>query len=520
MHATNTTPLEDVTKGHLRGSALLVAGRILAILMNFLVQVVTVRYLPIADYGIFAFALSIVSVVAVLSAFGMDKAASRFLPVYLQDRDYRRFWGALGLSFGTVLGLGALTILLFLCLWGMELPLLTADRRTQAVLAIMAGLALFEALDALFISLFAVLDSAGAIFVRRYLLGPLLKLAAAIAVVITSGDVYVFAAGQLIAGLLGVAVCFVMLLRILKKQSDLHSTLSARPTFPVRQLYSYSATLLSGDLSYLLRIAMVPIVVGVLYASEDVAAYQAVMPLARLNEFVLVTFSVLFLPSAAKLAAADRHVELQALFEKSTAWITLLSFPIFAVSFLASEFLSVSLFGAQYKASADILAWLAIGFYTNASFGTSLRLLRASARLRTLLAADLLMIVVASALIFCLVPRYGALGGAWAVCGAYVSQSLIYYLLVARSTHVNPFTSRCIAPYFVGVMLCVISGRLREWLGLPPVFGVIAAFLTSVAVLMMFWRQLELSRTFPELARLPIVGRWIVPVAVNNANPH
>ncbi len=520
MHATNTADFEDIIKGHLRGSALFVGGRILAILMNFLVQVVTVRYLSIADYGIFAFALSIVSVVAVFSAFGMDKAASRFLPVYLQDRDYRRFWGLLGLSFGTVVGLGALTILLFVCLWGMELPLLTTDRRTQTILAIMAGLALFEALDALFISLFAVLASAGAIFVRRYFLGPLLKLAAAVAVVAGSGDVYAFAAGQLIAGLLGVGLCFMMLLRILAKQSDLRNTLSSRLTFPVRQVYSYSATLLSGDLSYLLRIAMVPIVVGILYASEDVAAYQAVMPLARLNEFVLVTFSLLFLPSAAKLAAADRHVVLQALFETTTTWITLLSFPIFATSFLASEFLTVSLFGAQYEASADILAWLAIGFYTNASFGTSLRLLRACARLRTLLAADLLMIVVASALIFWLVPRYGALGGAWAVCGAYASQSLIYHLLVAQSTHINPFASRCIGPYFVGIGLCVISGSIRERLGLPPVFGVIAAFLTSVAVLMIFWRQLELSRTFPELARLPIVGRWIVPIAVGDANPH
>src|SRR5688500_12149456 len=70
LHATTADVSNDVTSGHLRGSALLVAGRVIAILVNFAVQVVTVRYLPRPDYGIFAFALSVATVVAVASAFG------------------------------------------------------------------------------------------------------------------------------------------------------------------------------------------------------------------------------------------------------------------------------------------------------------------------------------------------------------------------------------------------------------------------------------------------------------------
>ena len=236
-------------------------------------------------------------------------------------------------------------------------------------------------------------------------------------------------------------------------------------------------------------------------------------PLARLNEFVLITFSILFLPNAAKLAAAKREVELQTLFEKTTLWVTLLSFPVFAISFLAAQSLPVLLFGQQYQTSGSILAWLALGFYANASFGTNLRLLRACCQLRTLLAADLVLILIASALVFALVPRYGALGGAWAVCGTYLSQSILYQILVATTTSVKPFKWRCVAPFFVGVGLCVAGEYLQDVVfGAGLLCSLLVATLISAIVLVAFGRELDVLGTFPELSKLSICRRWM-PIA-------
>jgi len=502
------TSNDSATTTHLRGSVLLVVGRVLAILINFVVQVLTVRYLTKDDYGVFAFALSVANILSVLSAFGMDKAVSRYLAVYLQDRDYRRFWGMLVLMFVTVMGLGGVAVALFSATAALGVPLLSSNVNTQIVLAVLAGLAMCNALDALLVALFAVLASPAAVFVRRHVLGPLLRLAAAVAVIMVGGDVLAFAVGQLIAGLLGVAICAKLLVAILARNPELRSAMSDRFIYPVGQLFRYSGTLLSGDLAYLLRFAMPPLVLGLMFAGREVATFQAVVPIARLNQFVLLMFSVLFLPNAARLAAAKRDAELQSFFEATALWVALLSFPLFAISFVASDVLPILLFGQEYQSSGSILALLALGYYANACFGTHLRLLRAAGNLRTLLVADLLLMGVTIGLLFALIPRFGALGGAWAVCGAYFAQAILYQFLVATHTHVNPFTWRCLGPFVAGVGLCVAGDYAREIFGAGWLFSCIATGLTIVAVLVLFGRQLDLIGTFPELFRLPLLRRW------------
>src|SRR5919198_1404902 len=49
-------PRRDATDQHLRGSVLLLFGRVVALGLNFLIQILIVRYLSKSDYGAFAYA--------------------------------------------------------------------------------------------------------------------------------------------------------------------------------------------------------------------------------------------------------------------------------------------------------------------------------------------------------------------------------------------------------------------------------------------------------------------------------
>lgn len=517
--ATGTTESNDQgTARHLRGSLLLVAGRVLAIAINFGVQVLTVRYLVKEDYGVFAFALSVAGVLSVFSSFGMDKAVPRFLAVYLEEGDVPRFWGALGLMLLTVCGLGLCGVAVFSAAWALRIPLLTADSGTQLILALMAGLALCNALDALFVALFAVLASPSSVFLRRHLLGPLLKLGAAVAVVASGGGLVAFGAGQLLAATVGFAVSVWMLTAIIGRRTALQATRKRPLVFPARDLFRYAITVLSGDLAFLLRGTLVPLLLGVLFFGTEVATYQAVVPVARLNEFVLMSFAVLFLPNAARLFAAGKHAELQELFEKTTLWVSLLSFPVFAGSFIASDSLPVLLFGEQYRTSGTILAVLALGFYANAAFGTNLRLLRATGKLAPLLVADAVLIGLALALVCGLTPRYGALGGAWAVCGTYCAQALLYQAIVAATTTVRPYTWRCLAPAGVGVAVCLAAAALRSTVSAGLITSALIAAAAVLIMLALFGRELQILNTFPEVSRLPIVRRWVAATSAREGN--
>src|SRR5690554_4685934 len=81
---------KDPTRKHIRGSSLLLLGRIIAMGLNFGVQIVTVRYLAKSDYGALAFALSVVSMATSGVLLGLDKSVARFVPIYQEQRDYNR----------------------------------------------------------------------------------------------------------------------------------------------------------------------------------------------------------------------------------------------------------------------------------------------------------------------------------------------------------------------------------------------------------------------------------------------
>ena len=81
------------SKLQIRGSLLLLSGKILALFLNLLTQVLTVRYLVKADYGAFAFAVSAVELASCFSMLGLNKACARFVAIYHERNDFERTLG-------------------------------------------------------------------------------------------------------------------------------------------------------------------------------------------------------------------------------------------------------------------------------------------------------------------------------------------------------------------------------------------------------------------------------------------
>src|SRR5687767_6998795 len=104
----------NATSKQIRGSSLMLVGRAISMGLNFLIQVLIVRYFANAkgDYGAFAYALSIVALVQSVSTFGLDRAVTRFLPIYHEREEYNKLFGTLVMVVGTILSLGVAIILL------------------------------------------------------------------------------------------------------------------------------------------------------------------------------------------------------------------------------------------------------------------------------------------------------------------------------------------------------------------------------------------------------------------------
>src|SRR5919112_3318977 len=86
----------------MRGSALLVLGRVLALLIGMATQVVMVRALTKSDFGAFEYAITLSGSARILLSLGQGRLLSRFMATYEEQGDYPRMFGAMFLAVGTI----------------------------------------------------------------------------------------------------------------------------------------------------------------------------------------------------------------------------------------------------------------------------------------------------------------------------------------------------------------------------------------------------------------------------------
>jgi O-antigen/teichoic acid export membrane protein len=497
----------DATAQHLRGSSLLLIGRLLALVLSFAVQVATVRYLSKSDYGAYAYALSIIALGSSIAVFGLDKSMTRFVPIYHEERDYDRVFGTVLMIAGTVLGIGLALVLLIFALQGWIGHAFIRDPLALRLLLLLIVLSPVRALDCLVSGMFAVFASPRAIFFPRHLLGPCLQLAAMLLLMLGHANVYQLAAGCLATDLLGTMIYAALLFCVLRRQGILRHVNLRTLKMPARAVFSFTIPLLTSDLVFMLRSSLVVVLLEYFHDTIHVAAFRAVLPIARLNMVVFQSFMLLFMPVAARMYARNDREGINRLYWQTAIWIALLSFPLFAVTFSLAHPLTLLLYGRRYEQSAILLALLSFAHYFDAALGFNGLTLRVYGKVRYLVTVDLVGAVVGLAVNLLLIARYGALGAAFGTCATLVVQNLLYQAGLRRGTGISSFEWR-----YLKIYLLIAAGALAlllfQYLASPPLFvSFAAALVVSALVVGCNGKLLNVDQTFPELLRFPLARR-------------
>jgi O-antigen/teichoic acid export membrane protein len=504
-------PVNQAAKKHLRGSTLLLAGRVLAMAINFAVQVLTVRYLSKSDYGAFAYALSMISLGSSLAVFGLEKTITRFVPVYQERGEYHKLFGTLIMSVSTVFSIGFFLVLLVFGLKGWLAESFVSDPLSVELLLLMIVLSPIQALDSLMVGMLAVFASPRAIFFRRYILGAGLKLLVVLLLILLHTDVYFLSIGYVVATALGVMLYSGILINYLRHQEFSKYFDIQKVIFPVKEVFSFSIPLLTTNFVYLIRSQLVIVLLEYFRGTLDVAAFRAVQPVSDLNTVVIQSFAFLFMPMMARLFAREDQKGIDDLYWQSAVWITVISFPIFLVTFSLAQPLTILLFGERYAQSGLIMAVLAFGYYFNAALGFNADTLRVYGRLRYTVAIDFLAMLVCLGLSLILIPRYGAMGATIVTCGTLVMYNILNHLGLKFATKINLFEWRYLRVY-LSIVLGTLGLAILQKLLAPPIYiGVVLAGLISLIVLLINRRVLNIQETFPELLRFPLVRFLFAP---------
>ena len=497
----------EATRTQIRGSSLLLGGRFLSMAATFVIQILIVRYLSKTDYGAFAYALAIVTLAESVAILGLDRAVGRFLPIYDEREQVGRVLGTIVLVIGTIVSLGLAVVLAVFGLQGLLSGAVVGEQQAMTLLLIMIVLGPIQALDHLLIGIFAVYANARAIFFRKYVLGPGLRLAVVLLLVLGEAGVSFLAAGYVAAGALGVAIYAGILVRTLRERDVLTRENLSGISIPFREIFGFAAPLLAVDLVFVMMNTTDAILLEHFRSAEEVAEFRVVRPAAHLNMLVMSSFGLLFTPIAARLFAREDRAGIRDLYWQTATWIAVLTFPIFALTFALAEPVTVGLFEERYRESALYLSLLAVGYYFNAALGFNGLTLRVFGLVRYVVVISLLAAAFNLAINLILIPRYGAVGAAIGTCTTLVVHNVLKQAGLARGTGIGAFEWRTLRVYLV-----ILAGAL----GLfalqrafdPGLLGaLVLACAVSLAVLAVTRSSLRIGETFPELLRLPLLKR-------------
>ena len=497
------------TTGHIRGSSLMLVGRVLSMVSTFVAQVIVVRYLTKEDFGHFAYAWSVVLLLQSVLALGLDRADTRFLSLYDETRDQARFFGVLAVEALTIAATGLVVVVAVLIVAGMgDAAPAGLDPAMLSLLAVLIVLAPLQALDQATLNVFAVMARPRAIFVRRYLLEPLLRLLVIVLLAAGGRSVGFLALGYLAVGVLGTSLYGGLLVRLLRPRWAQHRLRLRQLRLPVRELFAFSLPLLTTNVVYVATTSLAAVILGYLRSSSEVAAFRAVQPVAALNAMVMLSFAILFTPAAARLWARGDHDGMRDLYWQTASWLAVLTFPVFVVTTVLAEPLTVQLFGQRYAESATYLALVALGTYANAALGFNGLTIQMLGRIRYVVVINCCTAAFALLANLVAIARFGALGAAVAVLATLVLHNVLKQAGL-RGTGVGVFDHRCARVYATIAGGAAAVALVQQSAHPPLPVGVAVAAAVSLLVLRLNRRALRLAGTFPELTRVPGLRRLI-----------
>ncbi|CAN5431477.1 flippase [soil metagenome] len=505
------TAQSEVTT-QIRGSSLLLVGRILSLATNLAVQVLLVRSLSKDDYGIFAYALSVVSMIGTISTFGLDRGLSRFLAVFEEKGEKAKLWGVLAIQMITILGIGLAASGLVIGFHGYIGRSLVHDPRLGSLLAVMVLLAPLQAIDGMAAAIFSVFAKSKAIFVRRYVLAPVLRLAIVALLALGDRDVFFLGAGYVVAGLFGLLLYGSLLMKTFRARGLLAPLEPGQRRFdlPIAQVGAFTIPLLASDAMFVVLNTSDVVILGRTAGSAAVSSYRAVLPVARLNQLVMNSFSLLFAPLMARLWARGDKKALGDAYWQTAAWVAVLSFPLFAVTMGLAEPVVLTLFGQRYADSVPYLRLLALAYYFNATLGFNGVTLKMIGRVWLSAAIAGIALVFNLVVNLALIPRYGALGAAWGTAASVCFYNVAKQWALHRGSGVTGFDRRYLSLYVtISVATIVLLGV--DVADLNLVLRVVAVGAASAAVLFIGRRLLLVGDLFPEVNRIPLVGKLLVP---------
>jgi O-antigen/teichoic acid export membrane protein len=498
-------PTTGEAPGVLSSSVLVLVASVFGCGLNYLFGIYLARMLGAGDFGLYAIGLGIFNILILLAPLGLDTTIMKYVSQSLglgethRIRPYILLAGGITLVCGVVFGvcLGVSSGWLAGKIFGK--PELT---RVLVIFAIGIPVA---AVSAVLLSSLRALHDIRQYVSIKYFLEPAGKFAlAAVAVWLGWG-----LAGVLGAFLVILTVSTIVTIVCLLPMTDFRSGHNdAERALSVPAFLAFSYPLVVSNLFGILAPRSDVLFIGAWFTSRDVGVYSAASQTAAILGLIMTAFHSAVIPMIGTVIARKDQARLESLFRFTSRWTLALSLLIFIYFVLFGREI-LHLFGEGFAKGAPWLIILAAGHLVNSASGPATATLIMAGHPRIIMVNSIVMGLLLIGANMLLIPRYGALGAAWAMA-LHVSAGSVLCIVEARwLCDVTPFSRSMAKPLWAGAAALAAGGFVKS--ALPPAFtaavGLLVPAIFAAVLLAMKLdaadRQalLELAQKFRPLAR-------------------
>lgn len=178
---------------------------------------------------------------------------------------------------------------------------------------------------------------------------------------------------------------------------------------------------------------------GVLSTAEEVGLFRVAATGASLVTFGLIAVNTALAPQVARLYQAGEMEKLQRTIILSTRAAALVSFPVALIFIFWGDDLITLVFGIEYIGAATALAILCVGQLVNASAGAVAVVLNMTGHDKKTLYGVLLALVSNVTLAFLLIPYLGIIGAAISYAFSLSLWNIALMYMVKKHTGLNTF---------------------------------------------------------------------------------
>ncbi|HWR25572.1 MAG TPA: flippase, partial [Methanosarcina sp.] len=467
------------------GSGPILAGTFLGLLLDITIKGVLTSYLSPSDFGIYALALTVISITGAIATLGLNEGVPRYI-AFFRGRHEENQVHELIMS-AIIMGLiaGLLSILvspaLFESLAGKGFDV---QGNILAIVKILIFAVPFTILLNLTVAIYRGFDQTNINMYFYNIIRPLSLLGfASIAVFLG-----VSLKGVVFADLLSMIFTFSVMAFYFISKPPIKPEFKFKFSEPTKKLIRYSFPLLICATLLNLMTWTDTIMLGYFESADVVGVYNVVYPLVGFLYMMINSMGFVYVPVASKLWGENRRDTFGSIYQIMTKWCFMLTFPVFALMFVYPEFLLTKIYGAEYASGAIVLRILALGFIANSYFGFNYHTLMASGDSDFLMKCSMASAGTNVILNFILIPQYGMVGAAVATSISFASIEVLMTLRAWKKQSIHPFTSMYRKVTFICVSMIVIMLTAKNEI-LP--FGVSWEYAAFIALYFLILRRAE-----------------------------